>query len=73
MVVVLARARLPVLSAGAGRGGGGGVTHAGVQAGSLVSQGQRAVWVGQIVEEDPASHGQPHRAHAGVSEAGALQ
>ena len=48
------------------------MTQAGVQAGALVSQGQRAVRVGEVVEEDAASDGQTHRAQASGSQTGAL-
>ena len=49
------------------------MAQAGVQAGTLVGQGQRAVRVGEVVEEDPASEGQPHGAQAGGRQTGALQ
>ena len=51
----------------------GGVAQAGVQPGPLVSQGQRAVSVGQVVEEGAPSHGQPHSPHPTVLDVGALQ
>ena len=52
---------------------GGGVTQAGVQADALVSQGQRAVGVGEVVEEDTASDCQAHSSQPGVSDGAALR
>ena len=51
----------------------GGVAKAGVQPGPLVSEGQRAVSVGQVVEEGAPSHGQSHSPHPAVLDVAALQ
>ena len=62
VVVVLPGVGLPLLPPRPRHGGGGGVSHAGVQAGALVSESQGPVRVGEVVEEDPAGDSEAHGA-----------